>query len=387
MSQTPTPAPARAGRDARIDLARGLTMLIIFVAHVPANTWTDYIPARMGFSSGAEAFVLCSGLACGIAFGKVFRNKGWIAGAVRILRRMAQLWLAQIWAFAAFAVLLLALDAWLGSDLLRIRYSLDYPRSAPLEAGLHMATLRYVPDYFDILPLYIVLLAATPFMVALVGVSPVLALGLSASLWLAVQIWPFGIPANPAGTREWFFNPLAWQFLFFIGFGATARWYRVPESTLPRIIAAAAIIIVTVPLTFWVAHDTWPVLGDINRWIYPVDAISTLHPFRLIHVLVLAWLFAALFSSRRASLYDGPAKPILVVGQQSLITFITGVFLSALGGVALGLTDGGPLATAAINIAGILTLIGVGYAARAAKAALKSPTRTTKEASPWLAAS
>jgi hypothetical protein len=86
---------ARPKRDGRLDLARGVTMLIIFVAHVPANPWADYIPARMGFSSGAEAFVLCSGLACGIAFGGTFRREGWLAGTRRVARRIGQLWLAS----------------------------------------------------------------------------------------------------------------------------------------------------------------------------------------------------------------------------------------------------------------------------------------------------
>ena len=44
-------------RDERLDVFRGLTMLIIFVAHLPDNSWNAWIPARFGFSSGAELFV------------------------------------------------------------------------------------------------------------------------------------------------------------------------------------------------------------------------------------------------------------------------------------------------------------------------------------------
>jgi hypothetical protein len=381
LSAANATSAGKAARDGRIDLARGLTMLIIFIAHVPGNLWAEFIPARMGFSSGAEAFVLCSGLACGIAFGGTYERKGWSAGTARIARRIAQLWLAQVLAFAAFAALMLALDAWLGTDAYRIRYSLGFVQDQPVEAGFALATLRYVPDFFDILPLYIVLLAAAPFMVALAGLSARLALGLSASLWLAVQIWPLNLPAHPISDRLWYFDPLAWQFLFFIGFAATAGWLHPPQATRGRIAAAAAFIIACIPITFWPAHAAWPVLGDIYRAVYPAEAISTLHPLRLLHVLVLAWLFAALLFSRRTSLYAGPMRPVLVVGQQSLITFIAGIFLSALAGAALDVAGRGMLATAAANIAGCVILVGIAYAARSVKAAARSAEQRTVEGS------
>jgi hypothetical protein len=380
----PPSIPARKMRDARIDLARGLTMLIIFVAHVPGNLWAQFIPARMGFSSGAEAFVLCSGLACGLAFGGTFRRDGFMAGARRIGRRIGQLWLAQVLTFAAFAVLLLAIDRWLGGAVLRSRYALDYVVAAPSEAMLALATLRYVPDYFDILPLYILLLAATPLMVVLAGLSRFLALGLSAALWLAVQLLPLNLSAHPVGDKLWFFDPFAWQFLFFIGFGVTARWFTPPAPTRPLVLFAAALIVGSIPLTFWLAHEIWPVLGEINRWIYPNDAIATLHPFRLLHVLVLAWLFAALLSARRETIGDGVLRPVVVVGQQSLITFLAGVFLSALAGVALDVVGRAPFETALVNIAGCAALIAIAYAARAVKAGRAAPMRavTQRAASP-----
>ncbi len=372
------------GRDARIDLARGLTMLIIFVAHVPGNLWAEFIPARMGFSSGAEAFVLCSGLACGIAFGGTFRRNGWVAGTRRIGKRVWQLWLAQVLTFAGFAALMLGIDALLGGNAYETRYSLSYLLSGPVEAAVALMTLTYVPDFFDILPLYIVLLAAVPLMSLVAGASRWLVLGLSAGLWLLVQLFPLNLPAHPAGTKLWYFDPLAWQFLFFLGYATTAGWLTPPRATPTRIALAAAFILGCIPLTFWGAHAAVPALGELYRAIYPAEAISTLHPLRLIHVLVLAWLFAALLESRRSTLYDGPWKPILTVGQQSLTTFLTGIILAALGGVALDLMGRGVVPTALVNITGCALLVATAYAARAIKASLKTPKPTGKDR-PWLA--
>ncbi len=247
-------------------------------------------------------------------------------------------------------------------------------------AALALATLRYVPDFFDILPLYIVLLAAAPAMVILAGASGRLALGVSGALWLLVQVWPLNLPASPVSDRQWYFDPLAWQFLFFIGFGATAGWFRPPAPSRGRIALAAAVILACIPLTFWAAHQVWPALGDLYRAIYPHDAISTLHPLRLAHALILGWLFAALLAERRSSLAESNVlKPVLVVGQQSLSAFIAGIFLSALAGVALDLAGRDALTTAAVNLGGMASIVLVAYAARAAKSASRRPHPGTEE--------
>ncbi len=368
------PASAREqARDARLDLARGVTMLIIFVAHVPANPWAEFIPAKMGFSSGAEAFVLCSGLACGIAFGGAYRRGGWLAGTRRIGKRVAQLWSAQVLAFLGFAALLLTADALLGGDRYRVRYALGYLAEAPAAAVANLASLRYVPVYFDILPLYILLLASVPLMVVVAGRSRNLALALSFGLWLLVQAWPLNLPAHPVEDRLWYFDPFAWQLLFFLGFGVTAGWWRPPSATPWRLAATGAFVVGCIPLTFWAFHDLFPPLRAAYVAIYPGEAITTLHPLRLVHVLALGWLFAALLADRRATLGQGPLRPVVIIGQQSLVTFLTGVFLSALGGVALDLAGRGPAMVFAVNLAGFALMLAAALISRTVKARLNSP--------------
>ncbi|MGL4437684.1 MAG: OpgC family protein [Bosea sp. (in: a-proteobacteria)] len=366
----PTPASttgARKPRDLRLDLARGLTMLIILVAHIPANAWAEFIPARMGFSSGAEAFVLCSGLASGLAFGGVYSRKGWGAGTSRIARRVGQLWLIQMLAFAGFAALLLSLDRLSDSTELEQRYALSALIAAPAEMVAALATLRYVPIYFDILPLYIVLLAATPLVVLLAKNSPRLLLGIMSAFWLMAQTGQFNLPANPLTGAGWYFNPLAWQFLFFAGFGMTAGWFPVPRRTPFRMALALVIVIGSVPLTFWPFHDAFPMLGDAYTAIYPADAITRLHPLRLIHVLALAWLFAKLLEGQGEMLSRPVVAPLIAVGQQALPTFIAGVFLSALGGVALDHIGRGDMSVAVVNLTGMALLVLVAYVARSSK--------------------
>ena len=70
-------------RDLRLDFFRGLGMFIIFIAHVPNNSWNDWIPARFGASDATEIFVFCSGMASAIAFGSVFRDRSFLLGTSR----------------------------------------------------------------------------------------------------------------------------------------------------------------------------------------------------------------------------------------------------------------------------------------------------------------
>jgi hypothetical protein len=95
-------------RDLRLDFVRGLAMLIIIVAHTPSNPWNDWIPARFGFSSAAEMFVFCSGMASAMAFGSVFAKQGFGLGLMRIGQRIWQLYWAQVAVF----IFTVALSVW-----------------------------------------------------------------------------------------------------------------------------------------------------------------------------------------------------------------------------------------------------------------------------------
>jgi hypothetical protein len=384
-TQPRSETPQRPSRDGRLDLARGLTMLIIFVAHVPGNPWSDFIPARMGFSSGAEAFVLCSGLASGIAFGGTFRREGWMPGTRRVGRRVWQLWLAQVLTFAAFAAMLLMIDRATGSGTLTERYGLERIVAEPFGALADVALLRFIPLYFDILPLYIVVLAMIPPMVVLSARAPSLALSFSFLLWFLAQILPWNLTAETGGGRSWYFNPLAWQFLFFIGFAVTSGWVRVPRAT-PSLVAAAVLFLAgSMLLSFWAFHAWLPWTLAVFTAIYPADAITTVHPLRLVHVLVLGWLFAVLLGPFKDGLEAGPLKPIVRVGQQALITFLTGLFLSALAGVTLDLSGRSFGAVAGVNLAGFVLLIAAAAISRSVKSRLsrrEAPKGTVPCASP-----
>ena len=70
------PGHARTARDPRLDVLRGLCLVMIFINHVPGNALEVLTTRNFGFSDAAEGFVMMSGIAAGIAYGPDFRAPG-----------------------------------------------------------------------------------------------------------------------------------------------------------------------------------------------------------------------------------------------------------------------------------------------------------------------
>ncbi|WP_411195703.1 OpgC domain-containing protein, partial [Rhizobium sp.] len=56
-------------RDTRLDVLRGVALIMIFINHVPGQIFEYVTTKNFGFSDAAEAFVLISGIAVGLAYG------------------------------------------------------------------------------------------------------------------------------------------------------------------------------------------------------------------------------------------------------------------------------------------------------------------------------
>lgn len=259
-------------RDPRLDFFRGVAMAIILVAHIPTNPWILWIPARFGFSDATETFVFCSGFASALAFGATFTDRGWAMGAARIAHRVWQVYWAHVGVFLVTVAMLAAIDAWgLGA---RAHAYVAEPYVVPFfertgEALVGLLTLRYVPGLFDILPMYLVILAMVPAVMALhrIGGGPAVAAAVLAT-WLAATLagfahragadpagWaapfaPLNLPATPWGTSTWFFNPFGWQLVFFIGFGFGMGWLRPPPASRRLVLLALAVVVLSLPLAW-----------------------------------------------------------------------------------------------------------------------------------------
>ncbi|MEL6570180.1 MAG: OpgC domain-containing protein [Pseudomonadota bacterium] len=384
---TPTLAPPVQGRvrDPRLDFYRGIAMLIIFTSHAPNNFWGDWIPGRFGFSDATEIFVFCSGMASAIAFGGSYDRRGWLLGTARVLYRCWQVYWAHIGLFFALLFLLITLDSYGFEKLYVNSLALQVFLNNTSEALWGLMTMTYVPNYFDILPMYIVILLMMPLIMALANVRVELVFGFMAVVWfmgqtrllqsLGLERLIIGLPASFTNDRQWFFNPFAWQLVFFTGFAFVRGWLPKPPVNKTLISIAAAVTLGFMTLShvairewgFGWAQD-WRAANAM--WISKTD----IGLVRYIHFLAVAYLAYAIAGDGGKRLIVegrtafGKVGKFLVtvltkVGQQSLAVFIVSMILSIFVGFVLDLTGDGHLPVALSNILGWAFLIGIAYTA------------------------
>lgn len=349
-----------AQRDVRLDFFRGIGMFIIFIAHVPRNPWNDWIPARFGFSDATEIFVFCSGLASAIAFASVFDRAGFAMGVARVVHRCWQVYWCHIGLFLTAVSLMVGADHILGTGT-QFASSLNLQRFLGEETGaaiLGLFTLTYVPHLFDILPMYLVALALIPAMMAAARLGPLAPLLVSALLWGIAWVGGVNFSAEPWGERGWFFDPLAWQAIFFTGFAFGRGWLPAPAIDRRLIGLAAAVVILAIPF----AHP-WgrALLGESVAVPHALIDKTTFGPLRYLHFLALAYLAYAAAGDKGINLRGPFVALCCKVGQQSLAVFMAGIILSLIGGIVLTLTGYTLAFVTAVNLAGFAALIAVAY--------------------------
>jgi hypothetical protein len=379
-------------RDPRLDFFRGVAMLIIFVAHVPNNFWGHFIPARYGWSDAAEMFVFCSGYAAAIAFGGTFIRAGFWYGLARVLNRIWQLYTSHILIFflilALCAAGTVALDTRNYINVLNLGYFIN----ATPEALIGLVTLTYVPNYFDILPMYMGALLLIPAAMLLARVHPWLPLAGSFALYLGNWILDGGLPAHPKHPNlEWFFNPMGWQVLFLTGFALSRGWVKAPPIKPALILLALAFVMISIPFAHWPTWTRVPAFREIHDVLAPYRVKTDYGVLRYVHFLCLAYLAIAFVKGREHLLEARWAKPILKVGQQALPVFLLNMWLAQLAGMALDVTGRSNINVAIVNLIGLGCVVGFAYlvswiksspwqaaAKRASTTSEPTPERTSK---------
>jgi hypothetical protein len=182
----------------------------------------------------------------------------------------------------------------------------------------------------------------------------------SFAAYLAVQVFSISVPAYPDG-HVWFFNPLAWQFLFVSG--AALGHMRVRGQEYPRLMstlvpAAIAITLAAIVIRLsWTLNGLWdrvPALFLAELW--PVNK-NNLSPLRLVPFFAAVILVAAWVRPQARFMLNAIARPLVLCGRQSLEVFCLGIVLSALGHFILAEFPHGVGLVVAVNAIGIAAML------------------------------
>jgi hypothetical protein len=350
------------GRDPRLDFFRGSAMFIIFIAHCRGNFLWDYIPARFGLSDAADMFVFLSGMAASIAFGGTFVRQGMMMGTARIVHRCWQLLIAHLGLFFTVAMVVTAGTRWYGdTDYVEVlnlqRFFSDTPGSL-----IGLFTLTYVPHYFDILPLYIVVLAMVPIAMLLARINPLLVPIASLALYVVTNALGLNLSANADEQAQWYFNPLAWQLIFFTGFSLGRGWIVVPLDSKPLLWGSVALLVVglviSLPIVF--SHVMW--IDMLRVWIMEHSDKTNLDLLQYAHFLASAYVAVVILKGREETLLSAPLRPFVKCGQQALAVFLSGMVLSHIGGMIFDHLGTGAEIQVAVNAVSFSLLFVIAYA-------------------------
>ena len=341
-------------RDPRIDVLRGMALVMIFVDHIPGNALSLATLHNFGFSDAAEVFVLLDGMSAMLAYGTTFEREGMRGGLRRVALRCARLYAFQIGLLLATIAIV---QIW--TNHYEIAPTVIRPiLSAPLAGLMHGVLLHAVPSYLNILPLYFVLLAAFPLVYLGLRFDRRLALGLSAALWLAANLNSNLNLPNWMDGEHWFFNPFAWQFLFTIG-GALALTAD-HHGTLPRpawvmwpcVAFLGFAFLESAPWSDWHLPDLRPFA------LAPPDK-TQLAALRILDILALAYLVLGT-TWLRAPAVQRIVRPLEACGRHSLEVFAVGCILALLGRLEFRTHGAGLTTQIAVNIVGIAIMVLIG---------------------------
>jgi hypothetical protein len=219
-------------------------------------------------------------------------------------------------------------------------------------------------------------------------------LSVSIGLYLADQ---FGLIRPPAVTGQWFFDPIAWQLLFFVGVSLGApRATHAPVSATAtprcpreyRLVGAATLVLLFVLVAMHVdfAGAAQPSSGGVGSALarthlslstdrlFPLSGKTSLGPVRLAYFLILAYVCAVRIPSRCAFFDTGLGRALALTGRHSLPVFCVGRVLSCGGELVLDTMARSAVAVAVTNVAGcvfLLTVARVLEARRLAKMATR----------------
>ncbi|WP_425991755.1 OpgC domain-containing protein [Afipia sp. DC4300-2b1] len=354
--------PAK-GRDLRLDLFRGLANWAIFLDHVPNNAVAWLTTRNYGFTDAADIFVFISGYTAAFVYAKSMLVQGFVVGTARLLKRVWQLYIAHVLLFVFYiAAIGWVVEAYNHSHLVdefNVAGLIDRPMLT-LKQGL---LLKFKPLNLDVLPLYIVLMAAFPLVLWLMLRRPDLAIASSLVLYFTARQFGWNLPAYPSGV--WYFNPFTWQLLFALGawssLGGASRLQRFIRS--PAIISICFVYL-GFALFMTVAGYVAPLGKLIPEGLFgafnPNDK-TNLAPYRILHFVALAVLVVRFFPFGWPGLKSHWLRPLIICGQRSLEVFCVGVFLSFVGHFLLELVSDSLLAQIIVSVSGIALMTAVAY--------------------------
>jgi hypothetical protein len=369
-----------AGRDLRLDLFRGLANWAIFLDHIPHEVMSSITTKNYGFSDAADLFVFISGYTAASLFGRIMIERGYVAAASRLLKRVSKLYAAHIIVLAVYIAIVGGLSRGLHDPDDLNQFNVAVFLSHPLREISQALLLRYRPVNLDVLPLYILLPGTFAPALWLMVRKPTLTLVGSLVVYFAARHFGWNLAASPSGL--WYFNPFTWQLLFFLGawiaLGGAQAVQPVVRSRAVFYLAVAFIVFGFV--VAMAAHSAGP--GNLlPHWIlqsFDPNDKTNLAPYRVVHLIAVAVVVTRFLAADSPILQWRLSAPLIKCGQHSLEVFCIGIVLSFCAHAAIEASLNSLWVQIFVGSGGVLVMTAVAYCWAASKEQhriLPSPAR------------
>ncbi len=346
-------------RDTRIDVFRALALLTIFVNHIPGTIFEHLTHKNLGFSDSAEAFVLISGIAVGLAYGSKFEPGNRMLMTLKAWRRAATLYSTHILTTVATLTIFCVAGLYLKRPEFMSFINIGPLMDQPAKALIGLATMGHQLGYNNILSMYGVLLLMLPLFLVIGSISLSAMIGVSGVLWLVSGVYQIAPPNYPT-DGVWFLNPLSWQFLFVIGIAGVMHVRRGGTIAFNKYLFGLSAGYILVALV-WVRWPLWGVDTSLGLPMVVTGFDKTfLSLTRLAHVLALAYVIVSVpaISNLARTSQD---HPLAILGKHSLPVFVAGTVLAMIAQVLKVMNPGGLLDDTLLVASGVMAQFALAY--------------------------
>lgn len=280
-----------------LDALRGLMLVMMFTTHLPTR-YSNIFGQSFGFVSAAEGFVILSAFMAGMVYTRKAQHDGVPAMRRAFFRRTLTVYAWHVGCLLLLFTLIAALGLKFGQP--GLKSLIGFYLHDPVTALWASVLLIYNPPLLDILPLYILLLLLSPWLLAhgmrrgwrgIFAVSILLwaaaQFDISAGLYaMLVAATGLTVPFRETGA----FETYAWQLLWVLGLwlgsmhaqGRLDRWLDFS----PRILGTAlAIVVICFVWRHAVGQAPFPGNDVLNRWLFDKWHLA---PLRMVNFLALA---------------------------------------------------------------------------------------------------
>ncbi|WP_370249323.1 OpgC domain-containing protein [Nocardioides sp.] len=343
-----------ASRDRRLDLLRGWIIIAVVVTHTEVNGLWSYLTLNgIGAITGAELFVLLSGIVLGMVYRPAVRRMGEWVTAVTMWRRARKQYVTAV--VVVLLVPLLGLIPYVRAEVVstftdrgtgengaaalgqvydlypNVERLLDYP--PPWYAVRSLLLLEIGPWVFNIMGLFVVLSLLLPLLMVLIKRR--LWWALLALSWTAYVVGTI-TDYHPLNSQfEFVFPLLIWQLPF--AHGLVIGWYRreitaALTSRWGKILVGLVVVAYAAVLVWlWVCfREGWsPVFlpDSTYLWLYDNAYIRVfLQPGRLFDLLLMIVVPYAVLTTCWKPIDKAVGWFWTPLGENSLYVFIVHVF-------------------------------------------------------------